>query len=88
MCVCLSICLVSLISIIISHHSSLQAIAFYLGAKVALVLLFLLLALPLSPIQIIILELFMDVGASTTFTIEPADDDLMHKPPRNPKVGM
>ena len=38
--------------------------------------------------QIIILELFMDVGASTTFTIEPADGDLMKKPPRSPKVCM
>ena len=37
---------------------------FYLGAKLALVLLFVALALPLSPIQIIVLELFMDVGGA------------------------
>jgi hypothetical protein len=28
-------------------------------------------------VQIIVLELFMDVGASSTFTLEPADAHLM-----------
>jgi magnesium-transporting ATPase (P-type) len=34
--------------------------------------------------QIIVLELFMDVGASSSFTVEPADGDLMGQPPRSP----
>ena len=63
-----------------------KALAFYLGAKSALLLLFLLAPLPLSPLQIILLELFMDVGASTTFTLEPADGDLMLMPPRHPSL--
>jgi len=63
-----------------------KALAFYLGAKSALLLLFLLAPLPLSPLQIILLELFMDVGASTTFTLEPADGDLMLLPPRHPSL--
>lgn len=41
-----------------------RAVQFYLGAKLALVALFVALALPLSPIQIIVLELFMDVGGA------------------------
>lgn len=36
---------------------------------------------PLSAIQIIVLELFMDLGASTSFVMEPADSDIMHRPP-------
>jgi len=63
-----------------------KALAFYLSAKSALLLLFLLAPLPLSPLQIILLELFMDVGASTTFTLEPADGDLMLIPPRHPSL--
>eukprot|EP00271_Cylindrocystis_brebissonii_P008768 TRINITY_DN23257_c0_g1_i1.p1 TRINITY_DN23257_c0_g1~~TRINITY_DN23257_c0_g1_i1.p1 ORF type:complete len:1087 (+),score=134.22 TRINITY_DN23257_c0_g1_i1:592-3852(+) len=63
-----------------------KAIAFYLGAKAGLVLLFVVGTLmgrfPLAPIQIIILELFMDIGASTSFVIEAPDDDVMLRPPR------
>jgi len=63
------------------HANFRKALAFYLGAKAALLLLFLLAPFPLSPMQIILLELFMDVGASVTFTLEPADGDLMLRPP-------
>jgi P-type Ca2+ transporter type 2C len=37
---------------------------------------------PWHPSQVILLELFMDIGASSTFTMEPADGDLMEHPPR------
>jgi len=39
---------------------------------------------PLAPIQIILLELFMDLAASATFVAEPAEGNLMGRPPRDP----
>ncbi len=68
-----------------------KAIRYYLACKVALILatllpVFLKMPVPFSPIQIILLELFMDLGASTTFVVERAESDLMHFPPRNPKA--
>lgn len=65
-----------------------KAIRYYLACKVALVSATLLPALlgvpvPLSPIQIIITELFMDVAASAAFVNERAEGDLMRQPPRD-----
>ncbi len=65
-----------------------KAIRYYLACKVALVSATLLPVLlgvpvPLSPIQIIITELFMDVAASATFVNERAEGDLMRQPPRD-----
>ena len=53
-----------------------KGVRYYLSVKVALVAVFvasILLALPFpfSPIQIILLELFMDLGASASFVAEP-----------------
>ena len=55
-----------------------KGVKYYLAVKLALVLIFLLPVLagvpfPFSPIQIILLELFMDLMASTTFVLEPAE---------------
>ncbi|KAL2650525.1 hypothetical protein R1flu_018653 [Riccia fluitans] len=65
-----------------------KALAFYLGAKLGLIFLFILATLwrryPLSPIQIILLELFVDLGASSSFVMEPQDCDLMKRQPRHP----
>ncbi|MHA2787556.1 cation-translocating P-type ATPase [Corynebacterium sp. S7] len=66
-----------------------RAIAFYLGAKVALVLITLIALLmgypaPFSPAQIVLIELFMDIGASIAFVYEPASERSMHQPPRDP----
>jgi Ca2+-transporting ATPase len=66
----------------------LKAVRFYLAAKVALISISLAaslagLAIPFSPLQIITLELFMDLGASTSFTVEPAEADIMKNPPRS-----
>lgn len=65
-----------------------KAIRYYLACKVALVSATLLpvvlgVPVPLSPIQIIITELFMDVAASVTFVNERAEGDLMRQPPRD-----
>lgn len=62
------------------------ALAFYLGAKAGLVILFIVGTLwkgfPLAPVQIILLELLMDLGASTSFVTEPAEAGIMRQPPR------
>lgn len=66
-----------------------RAVAFYLGAKVALVAtiampLGLGLPAPFGPAEIVLLELFMDLGASVAFVFEPLDGDMMTRPPRDP----
>ncbi len=66
-----------------------RAVAFYLGAKLALVAtiatpLALGLASPFKPVHIVLLELFMDLGASVAFVCEPAAPTAMTRPPRNP----
>jgi len=64
----------------------LHALAFYLGAKLGLLLLFITATLwdgfPLAPVQIIVLELFLDLGATTSFVAEPAEVGIMERPPR------
>jgi Ca2+-transporting ATPase len=67
-----------------------KGVRYYLACKVALVSAFLLpiilgIPLPFSPIQIIVLELFMDLGASATFVAEPEEAGIMNRPPVNPK---
>ncbi len=66
-----------------------KAIRFYLAIKAALILVTLLPALfgqpiPFTPVQIILLELLMDLGASVSFVAEPAERDIMRRPPRDP----
>jgi len=67
-----------------------KGIRYYLSCKVALIFIFLMpvlfgVPLPFAPIQIILLELFMDAAASTGFAIEKAESDIMKRKPRNPK---
>jgi len=59
-----------------------KGVTYYLAVKVALVLSFVVplilgLAFPFAPIQIILLELFMDLAASATFVAEPLEPDAM-----------
>jgi Ca2+-transporting ATPase len=66
-----------------------RSVAFYLGAKVALVViiavpLILGLPAPFHPVHIVLLELFMDVGASIAFVSEPQAPGTMDRPPRDP----
>lgn len=63
-----------------------KGIVYYLSIKTALVLIFLIpviaaLPLPFSPIQIILLELFMDLGASAGFVAEPAEPAVIARRP-------
>ncbi len=67
-----------------------KGVRYYLACKVALVSIFLIpiilgIPLPFAPIQIIVLELFMDLAASATFVAEPEESGNMKKPPINPK---
>lgn len=66
-----------------------KGVKYYLSVKIALVLVFLLpillgIPFPFAPIQIIILELFMDLAASAGFVAEPAEKNIYTRPPRNP----
>jgi Ca2+-transporting ATPase len=66
-----------------------RAVAFYLGAKIGLVAviavpLALGLPAPFHPVHIVILELFMDVGASIAFVSDPPTRGAMDQPPRDP----
>ena len=66
-----------------------KGVRYYLSCKVALVASFLLpialgVPLPFAPIQIIVLELFMDLAASATFVAEPEEGGTMTRPPINP----
>jgi len=65
-----------------------KGIKYYLSVKAALILIFLLpvlagLPMPLAPIQIILLELFMDLAASAGFVSEPEEKDIYVRPPRS-----
>lgn len=67
-----------------------KAVRYYLAAKVALVTASLVavlanLPVPFTPLQIVVMELFMDLGASTTFLAEPPESDVMARPPRDPR---
>ena len=67
-----------------------KGVRYYLACKVALVSIFLVpiilgIPLPFAPIQIIVLELFMDLAASATFVAEPEESGIMNKPPNSPK---
>ncbi len=70
-----------------------KGVTYYLSAKLALILIFLVPALlnipmPFSPIQIIVLELFMDLAASAGFVAEPGQKDIYSRQPRKPKESL
>ena len=44
--------------------------------------------MPFAPVQIILMELFMDLAASATFVAEPPEGDLMQQPPRDPQSAL
>jgi Ca2+-transporting ATPase len=67
-----------------------KGVKYYLSVKIALILLFAFpvifdTAFPFSPIQIILLELFMDLAASAGFVSEPSEKNIYVRPPRDPK---
>ncbi|KAI9016058.1 hypothetical protein DFJ74DRAFT_679387 [Hyaloraphidium curvatum] len=57
-----------------------KTVIFYLACKLSLVMLFIVAlavsgTVPLNPIQVIVLEALMDLGAGSTFTFEPVEGD-------------
>ncbi len=65
-----------------------KGVRYYLACKVALVSTALIAVLlgtpiPFSPLQIILLELFMDLGASAAFVSEKEESDIMNRPPQD-----
>ena len=68
-----------------------KGVTYYLGVKIALVLSFVVplalnLQFPFAPVQIVLLELFMDLAASAAFVAQPMEPDTMRRPPRSPKA--
>lgn len=66
-----------------------KGVRFYLAAKAALIVasatgVLLGLPVPFAPIQIVVMELFMDIAASVTFVAEPPEGDVMDRRPRDP----
>jgi Ca2+-transporting ATPase len=68
-----------------------KGVKYYLSVKVALIAIFAGalaagIPFPFSPIQIILLELFMDLGASASFVAEPPEPSIDQRPPHDPKI--
>jgi Ca2+-transporting ATPase len=75
----------------VSFENLRNGVRYYLACKAALIstaLLPVLLGVPVpfAPIQIILMELFMDLAASAAFVAEPPEAHLMRRPPRDPKA--
>jgi Ca2+-transporting ATPase len=63
-----------------------KGVSYYLAVKFGLILIFLLpalagLPLPFAPVQIIVLELFMDLAASAGFVAEPGEAQSLRRRP-------
>ncbi|MEJ8279670.1 cation-translocating P-type ATPase [Pseudonocardia spirodelae] len=70
------------------HGNLRKGVAYYLACKAGLVATVAAgvlagMAVPFAPIQIVVLEMFMDVAGSATFAAEPAERDAMTRPPRD-----
>jgi P-type Ca2+ transporter type 2C len=68
-----------------------KAVRYYLAVKLALIAVTFFMAitgrpLPFSPVQIVVLELFMDLGASVAYVNQPAEGDEMRRRPRDPRA--
>ncbi|MBN9796397.1 ATPase [Pseudonocardia sp. UM4_GMWB1] len=71
------------------HGNLRKGVAYYLACKAGLVATVAAgvltgMAVPFTPIQIVVLEMFMDIAGSATFAAEPAERDAMTRPPRAP----
>ncbi|WP_224387698.1 cation-transporting P-type ATPase [Pseudonocardia sp. ICBG1293] len=70
------------------HGNLRKGVAYYLACKAGLVATVATgvlagMAVPFTPIQIVVLEMFMDIAGSATFAAEPAERDAMSRPPRD-----
>ncbi|MET0188316.1 MAG: HAD-IC family P-type ATPase, partial [Pseudonocardia sediminis] len=67
-----------------------KGVKYYLACKAGLVVttavgVLVGLPIPFAPIQIVVMEMFMDIAGSATFAAEPAERDAMNRPPRDPR---
>ncbi len=67
-----------------------KAVRYYIPSKISILMTVFFstsfgLSTPLVPLQIILMEVINDIQASTTFATEPAEPDIMHRPPRKRK---
>lgn len=63
-----------------------KGVRYYLACKVALIATVasgIATGLPFTPIQIVVLEMFMDIAGSATFAVEPPESDTMRRSPRD-----
>ncbi len=70
-----------------------KAIRYYLAVKLALITVSALPALigrplPFLPVELVLLELFLDLGASFAFVHQPAESDEMRRRPRDPRARL
>lgn len=68
-----------------------KGVRYYLTCKLALVSInllptLLLVPIPFAPVQIIVMELFMDLMAAASFVAEKPETDLLNQKPRDPKA--
>lgn len=68
-----------------------KGVRYYLTCKLALILInllptLLLVPVPFAPVQIIVMELFMDLMAAASFVAEKPETDLLNQKPRDPKA--
>jgi len=68
-----------------------KGVRYYLTCKLALVMItllptILLVPVPFAPVQIILMELFMDLMAAAAFSTEAQESDLLDHKPRDPKA--
>lgn len=68
-----------------------KGVRYYLSCKLALVLInllptLLLVPVPFAPVQIILMELFMDLMAAASFVVEGPESDLLNRKPRDPQA--
>lgn len=68
-----------------------KGVRYYLTCKLALVMInlvptLLLIPVPFAPVQIILMELFMDLMAAAAFSIEKPESDLLDQKPRDPRA--
>ena len=70
-----------------------KAVRYYLALKLGLIAVLLVVAisgrpLPFVPVQIVVLQLFIDLGASLAFVNQAAEGDEMSRRPRDPRARM
>jgi Ca2+-transporting ATPase len=73
------------------HENLRKAIRYYLAVKLALVAVSALAVLlgrplPFLPMELVLLELFLDLGAAFAFVHQPAESDEVRRRPRDPRA--